>query len=249
MHGRSARIDVRGRCSVAFQNQGGGGFMKVNFFGNRSAIAAASVRGTDGAHDNAPSPLPSEASGVATAEPTIEIIRKIRGGDAASREILVARYLPLLRRWAHGRLPDSARDLSDTDDLLQVTFIRVLNNLDQLRLERPGSFFLYLKQTVLNAIRDEIRRQRRKGISTSSEKIEPQLDTDANLDVAYGELDAYERALERLPKRQQSLIVMRLEFGLSYEEIAAECGSTPDAARMMVTRAVVRLTKLTGTNG
>ena len=34
---------------------------------------------------------------------------------------------------------------------------------------------------------------------------------------------------------------MRLEFGMSYPEIATEVGSTPDAVRVMVARALVQL--------
>jgi len=57
---------------------------------------------------------------------------------------------------------------------------------------------------------------------------------------------AYEQALGTLPKRQQGLIVMRVEFGMSYPEIAAEVDSTPDAVRVMVARAIVQLSKLLG---
>ena len=49
-----------------------------------------------------------------TDEPTLTLLQRLRAGDAAARERLVARYLPRLTRWAHGRLPTGARDLSDT---------------------------------------------------------------------------------------------------------------------------------------
>lgn len=180
-------------------------------------------------------------------EPTIEIVRRIRAGDAAAREALIRRYLPVLRRWARGRLPSSARDVSDTDDLVQVTLLRTLNNLGKLRLEHPGSFFLYLKQTVLNGVRDEIRRNRRKHEQGMAGDLpaEDAADPSASVEDLHSDVEAYERALRRLPKRQQRLLVMRLEFGLSYDEIAAECGSTADAARMMVSRAVMQLAKAT----
>ena len=54
------------------------------------------------------------------------------------------------------------------------------------------------------------------------------------------------RALAQLPKRQQELIVMRMEFGMSYPEIAAEVDSTPDAVRVMVARAIVQLSRELG---
>ena len=57
---------------------------------------------------------------------------------------------------------------------------------------------------------------------------------------------AYEQALAALPTRQQGLIVMRVEFGMSYPEIAAEVDSTPDAVRVMVARAIVQLSRALG---
>jgi len=38
----------------------------------------------------------------------------------------------------------------------------------------------------------------------------------------YVDLDAFEKVLATLPKRQQRLLVMRWEFALAYEEIARE---------------------------
>jgi len=95
-------------------------------------------------------------------EPTVALIRRIRDGDSVARDTLLKRYLPALRRWAHGRLPASARDLSDTDDLVQVTLMRALNNIDEFDARHTGSFLAYLRQILLNQVRDELRRQQRR---------------------------------------------------------------------------------------
>ena len=42
-------------------------------------------------------------------------------------------------------------------------------------------------------------------------------------------------------RSQQELIVMRMELGLDNAEMASELGSTPDAARMALRRAVASL--------
>ena len=54
-------------------------------------------------------------------------------------------------------------------------------------------------------------------------------------------LERYERALQQLTRQQQELIVMRMELGLDNAEMAAELGSSPDAARMALRRAVTSL--------
>lgn len=181
-------------------------------------------------------------------EPTVALIRRIRGGDAAAREILLGRYLPVLRRWARGRLPASARDLSDTDDLVQVTLLRALNHLDEFEARHAGSFLAYLRQILLNQVRDELRRQQRRPGGVELDDELPDLETPPLVEQMLGHerVRAYEKALARLPKRQQELIVMRMEFGMSYPEIAAEVDGTPDAVRVMIARAIVQLSRELG---
>lgn len=173
-------------------------------------------------------------------ERTAPILARVQAGESAARETLLRRYLPVLRRWAHGRLPNTARSLSETDDLVQVTLLRALGKLRELRLDHPGSFLFYLKQSLMNQVRDEIRsHQRRRTINDEAALADAVEGGDAMHGI--DRMEAYERALASLPKRQQRLIVMRLEFGLSYAEIARECDCTSDAARMMITRAIAQL--------
>lgn len=178
-----------------------------------------------------------------SAEPTEVLIRRARAGDNPARDALVRRFLPLLRQWAHGRLPRAARDLHETEDLVQLALMRALKQIHSFESEGPGSFLAYLRQILLNQVRDEVRRLMRR---PESSEIDPEL-ADTELPspveqlVGHERLRAYEAALASLPKRQQGLIVMRLEFGMSYPEIAAEVASSPDAVRVMVARALVQL--------
>jgi len=177
------------------------------------------------------------------AEPTEVLIRRVRAGENPARDALVRRFLPLLRQWAHGRLPRAARDLHETEDLVQLALMRALKQINSFESEGPGSFLAYLRQILLNQVRDEVRRLMRR---PESSEIDPEL-ADTELPspveqlVGHERLRAYEAALASLPKRQQGLIVMRLEFGMSYPEIAAEVASSPDAVRVMVARALVQL--------
>ena len=176
-------------------------------------------------------------------EQTAGIVARIRAGESGARDELLRRYLPILRRWAHGRLPQSARSLNETDDLVQLTLIKALNNLGTLRLDHPGSFLFYLKQGLLNRVRDEIRSHKRRRTDNADEAAFDDLPAGHGTND-YEQFEAYERALSNLPRRQQQLIVLRLEFGVSDAEIAAECTCTSDAARMMISRAIARLARV-----
>ena len=179
----------------------------------------------------------------ALTESTITLLRRIRSGDANARGRLLQRYLPLLRRWAHGRMPAYARELDDTDDLVQITLLRSLKHLDQFEAERPGAFLAYLRQTLLNEIRDQLRSHVRRPMRESIEESLPDTDMPTPLEQVSGteRLRAYEQALGSLPQRQQELLIMRLEFGMSFADIAAETGATQGAARIMVWRALQQM--------
>jgi RNA polymerase sigma-70 factor (ECF subfamily) len=138
--------------------------------------------------------------------------------------------------------------MQETDDLVQVTLVKALGQLDHFESAGPGAFLAYLRQALLNQVRDEIRRHARRPEHAEMDVELSDPDAPALIEQIVGgeRVRAYEQALAALPKRQQGLIVMRVEFGMSYPEIAAEVDGTPDAVRVMVARAIVQLSKLLG---
>src|SRR5262245_24839749 len=91
-------------------------------------------------------------------EPTIELVVKARDGDRMAVEALLQRSIPSLTRFAHGRLPAAARGSLDTGDLVQETVLHVLRRLDTFEPRHVGAMQAYLRQSVINRIRDEVRR-------------------------------------------------------------------------------------------
>ena len=180
------------------------------------------------------------------AERTARLLDAVRDGDSEAREELVRRYLPILSRWSHGRLPGRSRFVSDTSDIVQVSLIRALNSVEGFRSRREGAFLTYLRQIVLNTIRDEIRRSRsRRTEDVSGMDVvakTPQALDDA---VERETMEKYEAALAELPELAREAIIMRIEFGFSYPEVAAATSSpSANAARMMVSRALVQLAEI-----
>ena len=96
-------------------------------------------------------------------ESSITLLTRARAGDHAALDALLVRYRPRLKRWAHGRLPTWARDLAETDDLVQDTLVKAIRNLDRFVVSESGAGFQnYLRLAIGNAIRDEIRKARRR---------------------------------------------------------------------------------------
>ncbi len=176
-------------------------------------------------------------------EPTLELVVKAQGGDREAVEALLQRCLPGLRRWAHGRLPAAARGSLDTGDLVQETVLHVLRNLDRFEPRHVGAMQAYLRQSVINRIRDEVRRIVR---HPSRVELPADLESDRTSPLeAAVESEAYERyraALTHLKPRDREVIVARVEAQWGFAEIAQHFGMrTVDAARMAVTRALRRL--------
>jgi RNA polymerase sigma factor (sigma-70 family) len=177
------------------------------------------------------------------AESTVRLLERARAGDRDALEVLFARCVPLLRRWAQGRLPRWARDAADTQDLVQETVLQTFKRLDTFEPRREGALQAYLRQAVMNRIRDELRRFERRpppdGLDSNAPDSGP-----SPLEEAIGRqaTEQYERALTRLKPEDREAIVARVELGYSYEELAEALGKpTPDAARKAAQRALVRL--------
>src|SRR5580765_1533620 len=95
-------------------------------------------------------------------ESSFDLLERIRTGDPYALDALLGRHLPPLQRWASGRLPRWARDLADTDDLVQETLLQTFKRIDGFEPRRVGALHAYLRQAVLNRIRDELRRKGRR---------------------------------------------------------------------------------------
>ena len=177
---------------------------------------------------------------------TASLLARARLGDRSALDLLAARYLALLRRWAHGRLSLRARSLVETDDLVQVTLLRALDHVKEFEPRHEGAFLAYLRRILMNQIRDEIRKASRSPVLESVPEDLP-LDGPSPLQQAIGReaFEAYEAALERLPSRQQEAVVLRIEMGFTHQEVA-EALELPsaNAARMLVARALVGLAEV-----
>jgi RNA polymerase sigma factor (sigma-70 family) len=177
------------------------------------------------------------------AEITVDLLARVQAGEHEALEALVARALPPLRRWAHGRLPPYARGAHDTCDLVQDAVSRAVGKLDTFEDRHQGALQAYLRQAVMNRIRDIIRAHRRR--PEHLHLVDNVLGDDTSaLDRLIGaeEMEIYEAALGRLRPIEQEAIVGRLELQYSYVELAAMLRKpSPDAARVAVTRALARL--------
>lgn len=179
------------------------------------------------------------------ADTTAELLARARGGDEYALNELFTRTMPALKRWASGRLPSWARDIIDTDDLVQETVWRTVGRLGTFEYHEETGLVAYLRQAVMNRIKNELRRAIRRPEQAA---LDSQIEDEAlsPLEALLGKetIAAYDGALEQLEPRDQDLIIGRVELGLSFAELALATGRpSADAARMAVGRALVRMAR------
>jgi RNA polymerase sigma-70 factor, ECF subfamily len=194
-------------------------------------------------HRTRATPRPPAAMTEPRVDTTLDLVERVKSGDREALDHLFARFLPALRRWASGRLPRWTRDLMDTDDLVQETVMRAVKRIDSFESRHEGALQAYLRQAVVNRIRDEVRRTTR--TPPGAELDDNERDKTASpLELAIGReaVDRYDAALARLKPEEREAIVARVEMDCSYQEVAQALGKTSaDAARMAVSRALLRL--------
>ena len=179
------------------------------------------------------------------AETTIELLALARAGDTAATERLLR---GACRRSADG--PAAAFRARRVASWTPTTSCRrppsgCFGTSSRSNPRNEGALQAYLRQTLANRIRDEMRGVARRPAPSPLDEIAPPVDGQASpLEQAIGReaLESYEAALKRLRPADREAIVARIELQYSYQQLALALGKpSVEAARMSVARALVRL--------
>ena len=172
-------------------------------------------------------------------------MRRARDGSRSALDALFAWYAPWLRRWTHGRLPRWVRGVIDTSDLVQDSLHQTFSRLRWFEAEHAGALRAYLRRSVDNRIRDELRRAAYRSSVIAPDDPLRLSDAAAEQFTQLVEGDAwrrYLRGLKQLNGRDRRLIVGRAELGYNYRQLAfTERLPSAEAARKAVRRALARL--------
>jgi RNA polymerase sigma-70 factor (ECF subfamily) len=171
---------------------------------------------------------------------TAMLIRQFKDGDQSSCDELFNLYQPALMKWAHGRIPAQAKGYMDTQDMVQDTMMKAFKSIDGVKAQRPGAFLNYLRSIFINQIKQELRRNKPflKSITQFSNDQKLSYEKDINT------LIDYDHALEKVSDEEKEAIILRLEFGFCYSEIAQLLEKpSANSTRMFITRALIKLAK------
>jgi RNA polymerase sigma-70 factor (ECF subfamily) len=181
-------------------------------------------------------------------ESTVHLVALAQAGDTSALERLFERHYRPLRRWAAGRLPTWARQLTDTDDLVQNALLQTFKRMEHFEPRGAGSLQAYLRRAVINGLRDQLRRRGREPEAVNLDETGGQdvlvVPGDSPLEQAIGRenLERYEAALALLRPEEREAIIGRIEMGYTFQELADVLGKpTAEASRKATQRALIRL--------
>ena len=170
-----------------------------------------------------------------TAETDDDLVASFCAGEELAADELVRRHAASLGRFLYA----NGAPVSDVEDLVQEAFFKAFRAVGGGGGQ--ASFKSWLFKIGANLNRDQFRR--RKGRETV-----PLDDHDvADVSDPEGESGANEMErqllteLDKLPRLQRAVFLLRAQQGMEYDQISATLGTTPGAARVHYHHAVKRL--------
>jgi RNA polymerase sigma-70 factor, ECF subfamily len=168
------------------------------------------------------------------------LIARARLGDEHAADQLVRRYLSDVYAVTSRVLLD--HDLAQ--DAVQEAFVNALRGLQRFRGD--ASFRTWLLRIALNAARTIARRQyhRREVPLEAVDNTAADVRDSAHAVALHDEAARAAAMVERLPEKQRMAVSLRINQGLSYQEIGAVLDCTEGAARVNYHLGVKRLREL-----
>ena len=190
-------------------------------------------------------PEESRAPDFPEADSEQRLIERARAGQPVGSRATLHAVRVVAPAVGRGRLPVWARDGLDTSDLVQDALHETLSRITTFRSAHAAALRGYLRRTVENQISDHRRRAlfRLNHGGAPSEPVRLSDEAAPQLRELMGKQNwaRYLEGLKQMTPRHRRLIVGRVELGYSYRQLALIDGSTPDAARMALGRALARL--------
>lgn len=178
--------------------------------------------------------------------PTIDLVQRTQAGDPAAREALFARYRERVLAIARVRLSARLRATVESGDILQEALLEAVRGIDRFEMRDESSLIRWLAVLVERRLIATARREstlKRSGhpqplVTDPAGQASEPVDELGKLETT----DLVHAALAALPERSRELVLLRDYAGSTWESIAQELDfSSPDAARMMHARALVKL--------
>ncbi|WP_195570939.1 RNA polymerase sigma factor [Paenibacillus sp. 1001270B_150601_E10] len=168
-----------------------------------------------------------------------QIIREIKEGNIDSYAELMTRYQRKVLSFIHHMLKNTQLELL-AEDLCADTFYKAFRSLHTFR-EAEASFSTWLYTIARNTVLSELRKQRSIQVSLDEDySIVPEAPSEVvpeNALLRNEKVLLVRQAINNLPEKQRSALILREYDQLDYQEIAQKLGQTVSSVKSLLFRA------------
>lgn len=167
-----------------------------------------------------------------------QLIREIKDGNVELYAVLMSRYQKKILSFIHHLLRSAKLELL-AEDLCSETFYKAYRSLHSFR-EVDASFSTWLYTIARNTVLSELRKQRSHHVSLDDAVYIPAAPTETSPEQSLlrsEKVAKVREAINSLPEKQRSALILREYDGLDYQEIAGILGQTVSAVKSLLFRA------------
>ena len=153
-----------------------------------------------------------------------ELIKEYQNGDRSAFDKIVRKHLSN----TIGFFFTITQDRMVSEDLAQDVFFKLFRHLKNFRFK--SSFSTYLYRINLNTVNSWFTRNKWKSF-LSLEKADDKVYRDTSVEDEWHRKELWDE-ISKLPKKQRSVVVMRIAEELSYKEISKITGISEGSAKV-----------------
>ena len=163
-----------------------------------------------------------------------------RDDDPRNRRLVTwfKRWRKPIRQWLSHR---SSVPSADLDDLAQEVFLRLLRYSDEVAIENPQGYLFRIAANVANEWQERAR-HRKPHDDSWLEDLQVEFNDEPENAIAREMANKHmQAAVNRLPRRQREVLLLHVNEGLTYKQIAERQGLTYRVILRDLTRAYSQL--------
>ncbi|MCR8634481.1 MULTISPECIES: RNA polymerase sigma factor [Paenibacillus] len=167
-----------------------------------------------------------------------QLIREIKDGNVQLYDDLMRRYERKILAFIYHMLK-SAKMESHAEDLCNETFYKAYRSLHSFR-EVEATFSTWLYTIARNTVLSELRKNKSNNVSLDQSGHEPHAGLDAMPEMSAlrnEKVSMVRDAINNLPEKQRSALILREYDQLDYQEIANILGQTVSSVKSLLFRA------------
>jgi RNA polymerase sigma factor (sigma-70 family) len=167
-----------------------------------------------------------------------QLIREIKDGNVQLYSELMRRYQRKIMAFVYHMLKGAGLDLL-AEDLCSETFYKAYRSLHSFR-EGDASFSTWLYTIARNTVLSELRKQKTGNISLDESGYVPVAPPESVPEqhlLRNERMSLVREAINNLPEKQRSALILREYDQLDYQEIASILGQTVSSVKSLLFRA------------